>query len=278
MPIIERMKQPTFIIAGAMRAGTTSLTRWLDGHPEVFMAPSKEVHYFDINYSQGPDWYALQFAAARNQPEVGEATPNYLYDPLAMDRIAHDLPDIRLIITLRDPVERAYSHYWHRRSRGGENLSFEQAISVEPERLKQGDQNRAHFSYIDRGRYLAQVARVVDLFQRSSLLFLRFDDVRDRPSQTFTTISRFLRIDHGLLPDTVGTHANRFQEFRSLRLRRLGNKLPAPVNHLIGRLNRVDVDKYPPMSPYTRRELAAQYAGERAELQRLTGLDLSTWT
>src|SRR5688572_14326389 len=113
---------PDFLIVGAMRSGTTSLHKYLQAHPDVFVASGKEVHFFDRRYGRGLDWYRSRFAGVTTERVVGEATPAYMYDENAIARIAHDLPDARLIVVLRNPVDRAYSHYWRNRSRGRENL------------------------------------------------------------------------------------------------------------------------------------------------------------
>jgi hypothetical protein len=243
----------------------------------VYMAAVKEIHYFDLNFDRGPEWYATQFAAAGDEVAVGEATPNYIHDARAMERMAGALPGLRLVISLRDPAERAYSHYWHRRSRGGEDLSFAGAISAEPQRLTDGGpRDRAHFSYVDRGRYLGQVRTVLRLFPRDHVHFMLFEDMRDRPVDLFRGLTDFLAVSTTVVPDLVGTEANRYQEFRSIRLRDVGRRLPSPLAAAVGRLNRVPAE-YPPMDADVRRTLTSAYSGERDELAEITGLDLNGW-
>ena len=112
---------PNFFIAGTMRSGTTSLTRYLDAHPDVFIAPQKEIHYFDLNYPRGIDWYRQQFSNVDREVAVGDATPSYVYLEEAVARMTETVPDARVIVLLRHPVDRAYSHYWLRRALGAEN-------------------------------------------------------------------------------------------------------------------------------------------------------------
>jgi len=271
-------RTPTFVIAGAMRSGTTALAAWLRDHPEVFMAPVKEIHYFDRNYDEGPDWYAAHFSGHRDERAVGEATPNYLYQGVALERLRRDVPDVRLVILLRDPVARAHSHYLHRFSGGHEELSFDEAIDAEPQRLAEGtDLDRAHHSYVDRGRYLGQLRRVRELFPSEAVSIHLFEDLRDRPREVFAEVARFIGVDPDLVPDSVGDQANAFQEFRSLRLRRFAHRLPKPLRDAVGRLNRVQVDRYPDLSPTTVHRLRELYAGERDELAGLLGRDLHEW-
>src|SRR5580692_9445955 len=124
---------PGFLIVGAQRCGTTSMYRALSEHPEVRKAVlHKGVHYFDMNYGRGLGWYRAHFPLARGGGVTFESSPYYLFHPLAAERIAADLPGVKLIVLVRDPVERAYSAYTHERARGFETESFEQAIEREP--------------------------------------------------------------------------------------------------------------------------------------------------
>lgn len=275
----QKLTMPNFIIVGAMRSGTTSMARWLGEHPDVFMAPNKEVHYFDRKYDRGRSWYASHFANASVESAVGEATPNYLYNEAALERIAHDLPTASVIILLRDPITRAFSHYHHRLSRGEEDLSFDDAIEAEQERLMSPDESiRAHYSYVDRGRYLNQVKRVLQLFSREDVLIQLFENLRDHPASTFAATARFLNVDATIVPEIVGRKTNGYQHFRSLALRSVTQRLPPAAGRLVGRLNRIDSDGYPPMPARARARLAEIYAPERDELASIIGRELDMWS
>ena len=102
---------PNFVVIGAMRSGSTSLYKYLQAHPDVFM-PRKEIHFFDVKWDRGIAWYHTRFEGYAGQTAIGEATPTYLADPVALDRMAATIPDARLVAVLRDPIDRAYSHYW----------------------------------------------------------------------------------------------------------------------------------------------------------------------
>ncbi|MEX2132610.1 MAG: sulfotransferase domain-containing protein, partial [Acidimicrobiia bacterium] len=121
---------PTFLIAGAMRCGTTSLNAYLREHDEITVGQPKEVHFFDQNYERGIDWYLQHFPGSDTAKAIGEATPAYLYFPEVAERIATTLPDVKILLLLRDPVDRAHSHYWHNRSVGREKLEFAEAIAA----------------------------------------------------------------------------------------------------------------------------------------------------
>ncbi|MBA2390613.1 MAG: sulfotransferase domain-containing protein [Geodermatophilaceae bacterium] len=182
---------PSFLIVGAKRAGTTSLYNTLAGHPQVLPAVlHKEVHYFDNGYLHGPAWYQGHFptraAAALAERRTGkpvmtgEATPYYMWHPLAPQRIATDLPEVRLVVLIRDPVQRAHSEHAHSVSNGWETEQFERAVELEAERLT-GEVERllaepgyrslhhACHAYVTRGRYVEQLERLEALVGRDRI-------------------------------------------------------------------------------------------------------------
>jgi hypothetical protein len=178
---------PNFVIIGAQKSGTTSLYAYLRAHPDVFLAPGKEIHYFDSHLDEGLDWYKAKFAGATTERTIGEATPNYMYFGEGLNRMAEVIPEARLVAILRNPVDRAYSHYWHERVRGREKLEFADAIAAEPARLATGDPQAIQcHSYVDRGRYLPQLQRVCELYPREAILVILFDDLCAAPWILFT--------------------------------------------------------------------------------------------
>ena len=129
---------PSFIIIGAQRCGTTSLYDYLSHHPQIIPSPVKELFYFDDYYTRPIEWYKSFFPTKKEQEKLerdlvasvitGEASPSYFFHPYAAKRIKETLPQIKLILVLRDPIERAYSHYTHIKRVNREPLSFEEAI------------------------------------------------------------------------------------------------------------------------------------------------------
>jgi hypothetical protein len=175
-----RRTLPDFIILGTQRGGTTSLYDWLTGYPSVTAATQKEVHYFDLHYAKGENWYRTHFPLPRRGQVTGEASPYLLFHPLAPGRVAADLPPTtRFIVVLRDPVQRAVSHYWHERRLKAETESLDVALSLEEERLAgefarvaAGERSFAHFhfSYAARGRYAEQLERWFGHVDRARVL------------------------------------------------------------------------------------------------------------
>jgi hypothetical protein len=216
---------PDFIIIGAQRAGTTSLFYYLRIHPDVRRPLSrdgsvfwpKELHFFDEYYGRGLDWYRRFFplAAERRVARMrgrdlvaGEATPYYLFHPAVPERVAASVPDVRLIALLRDPIERAYSHYQLMRRTGREKLSFADAIAVEEKRLAdmdltgeeqaknaRGDRlhhHHRHRAYMSRGLYADQLARWYAHFPREQLMVIRAEDFLSRPTEIYADVLQFL--------------------------------------------------------------------------------------
>lgn len=265
---------PTFLLVGAQKSATTSVIHYLGSHPDVFVLPD-EVHFFDRHHHRGLDWYRSRFAGVKDERAVGESTPEYMYLDEAADRMARALPDVRLLVILRDPVERAYSHFWHNRTRGLEPLGFEAALAVEPDRLQ--DPNlRARFSYLDRGRYLRQLRRLAGHYPRERMAIVLFEELGDDRVGVVRSLYRFLEVDDGVIPPAVERVRNRFVTFRSQRLRRPIRRLPMPLRRVAARLN-VRYTRYPGLDPDVRRRVAATFREENGALAEWLGRDLSAW-
>jgi len=198
---------PDFLILGAMKAGTTSLYRYLAAHPDFARRRRKEeVHFFDKHWARGVAWYASFFpsradrwrAALRGRRLFsGETSPYYLFHPAVPARVEAVLPRARLLVLLRDPVARAWSHHQHMVRKGREPLGFEEALAREPERLRGEDESRfslAHrrFSYFARGIYADQIERWIRCIGRDRLLVLRSEDFFADPCAAVSRATDFL--------------------------------------------------------------------------------------
>lgn len=262
LPTSPLRLEPHYLIIGAQRSGTTSLYRYLIQHPGVGpVLLEKGVHFFDVNYEKGLAWYRSHFPSvvyrrwvrSRYGMELlaGEASPYYLFHPLAPDRVAGDLPGAKLIVMLRDPVRRAYSQYRHEVDRGFEHLpTFEDALAAEPDRLAGEIEritsdptyrsfNHQHFSYLARGHYLDQLERWLARFPRECLLLIESAQFFADPHAALERVHRFL----GLPPWPP----------------------PPIVKHNAGR--------YPGMREGTRERLVAHFAEPNRALYRLLGVD-----
>jgi hypothetical protein len=205
---------PDFIIIGTQKGGTSSLYEYLSRHPRVFPALKKEVHFFDTeNFAKGLAWYRAHFPldvrhetqSGRCKPITGEASPYYLFYPHAAARIAKFLPRAKIIVMLRNPIDRALSHYYHQVRKGREPLAFGAAIEAESHRLE-GEYERMlkdesyysyacwAYSYLGRGYYADQLSAWFRIFPREQFLFIRSEDFFLNPCASFKQSLRFLEL------------------------------------------------------------------------------------
>jgi len=196
---------PGFLVIGAQRAGTTSLFQCLGRHPELSAAPIKEVHYFDAHYHRGLDWYRAHFPLGR-RGIAGEATPYYLFHPAVPWRVRAALPDVRLIAILRNPVERALSHYRHEVRLGFEDaatsseaVEFEEArLGGETDRLLTDSRalgySHNHHSYLSRGEYARQLQAWYEHFPREQLLVMSSERLFADPAGELERVMSFLGV------------------------------------------------------------------------------------
>jgi hypothetical protein len=188
----RRRPLPDFLIIGAQRCGTTSTYEYLIQHPRILAAWRKEVRFFDAppNYARGEAWYRAHFPRRRPGALTGEATPSYMFRPGAAARMARHVPDARLIALLRDPVDRAISHYHLQVRRGLEPRMLEQAIDEQPRERSRRTWGSA--SYLVRGLYAEQIEDILRVFPRDRLLVLASADLFARPAETVSRIFAFL--------------------------------------------------------------------------------------
>ena len=187
---------PDFLGLGTQKGGTTSLHQWLNTHPQVFLPTCKEVHYFDLQAKQAATWYAKHFQDARPEQLCGEITPFYLFHPDVPARIHAVVPEVRMIVLLRDPVERALSQVFHARKRGFEKLKLEEALEAESSRLQSGDpESLQKHSYVSRSRYLDQLNRYETLFPKHQLLILQSEQLFSNPKSIWKKILGFLELE-----------------------------------------------------------------------------------
>ena len=278
---------PNFIIVGAAKSGTTSLARWLGDHPDVYIPPAKELYFFEQDevWERGVDWYRGRFAGADGAAAIGEATPNYMFRAEAAERMAAVVPDARIIALLREPGDRAHSHYWHWRWRmARERRAFADAVRDEmarPRRAFDDPGNRLDPQYLARGRYLPQLERLCRHFPRESVHVGLLDDLEARPAQTFAEVCRFLGIDDGIVPEAVGSVANQAFAFRPAPVWRFvvrhRHRIPPKLGARIVKRLHGAPEPYPPMEPEVRAALTDHFARDNAALAAWLGRDLSHW-
>ena len=204
---------PEFLGIGVQKGGTTTLQRLLECHPQVWLPPEKEVHFFSRHYVRGAQWYSDRFASVRADQQCGEITPYYVFHPQAARRIAALLPQVRLIVLLRDPVERCLSQYFHACRLGFETLPLEAALALEQERIAGAEAvladpagvHRSHqeHSYLARSCYAEQLDRYEQHFAAEQMLVLRSEDLFDDGGNVWNRVQEFLGLDAIPFPKSV---------------------------------------------------------------------------
>ncbi|GMU72593.1 MAG: sulfotransferase [Burkholderiales bacterium] len=240
-----------FVIGGAQKAGTTALAWMIVDHPKLTIAMGKEAHWFDDerNFRRGgkpvSTYEQAYFAGAEPGTTLFDATPSYLWWPRAPERIRAYNPAMRWIVLLRDPVDRAYSHWNMMRSRGTEELGFVDALRVEQERMRTADPDQAQrVSYFSRGLYAHQIRRLWSLFPREQTLILRSDRLDDDPAGTVADVLAFVGVE--------------------------------PMDEVEGQRRNVGVYAAP-IAPEDRRTVRAMYDDDLRDLEGLLDWDLSDW-
>jgi hypothetical protein len=255
---IVRVMLPEFLVIGSMKCGTSAIARGITRHPDVSIARGKELHYFDSNYSKGIEWYLGNFLEPAPGRVRGEATP-YLGNEVAMGRLVVSLPDAKMVAILRQPADRAYSHYWHNRRREREPLDFAAALEAERQRLAEG---RRIFGYLQLGFYGAQLSDLLRRIPRENLLVVLNEDLRDDREKTLR-----------LVWDHVGVDPDRGEPGEVTRSRRK-RMLRGAKAKLKGR---DDDERYPPLDKATRDDLTSRYRDDINALEALLERDLSSW-
>jgi hypothetical protein len=300
------MNKPNFMIVGAPKSGTTSMYKYLRQHPEIFMPDEKEPHFFgaDLNYTslsiKSKEEYLSRFSEAKCENRIGEASVWYLYSKKAAYEIKELFPFAKIIIMLRNPIDMVYSLHNFFVDTGREDIQeFESAIELEKLR-KQG----FHIPYTlysspvecllyrDVAKYTQQIKRYIEVFGRSNIHFIIFDDFKNKTSEVYRQTLSFLEVDEHFQPEFQIVNAGRRRHVRNKTLRNLvrnplslwlvqniaphpGKGLPLLLK-LWGRLNN-RYEPIPEMNPETRKRLQQEFTEEVEQLSELIGRDLTHW-
>ncbi|HEX2370364.1 MAG TPA: sulfotransferase [Acidimicrobiia bacterium] len=197
---------PDLLVIGVQRGGTSSLYRYLGAHPQVVPSLRKEVEFFTRRYTEGAGWYLAHFPLRRRGTITFEADPYYMFHPLAAGRAAALVPGARLVVMLRDPVKRAFSHWQHNRRLGVEPLEFAAALEAEPERLAGEEErmmadpgydpwNHNMLSYAGRGRYAIQLKKWLEHYPEEHLLVIRSEDFYTDTPAALDLVVSFLQLE-----------------------------------------------------------------------------------
>lgn len=205
------MQTPHFLIIGTQKGGTSSLYSALRQHPRILKAARKEVHFFDQYYARGHNWYLEQFPVCLPGQITGEASPFYMAHPLAAQRIAEHCPDTKLIALLRNPADRAISHYHQEFRRHHDLLTLRAALDIEEERtaadwaaLAAGalltSSAAQRFSYRRRGHYAEQLRPFLARFPRENIAIYSSEQFFQQPADLLPLLYSFLGVDPEFMP------------------------------------------------------------------------------
>jgi hypothetical protein len=245
----ERRVLPSFLICGGQRCGTTSLYRALSAHPAILKAVlHKGVHFFDVDYARGLSWYRAHFPVRRRVEHIErvhgvaahtfESSPYYMYHPHAVARIAADLPGVKVVVLVRDPVERAYSQHAHEVARGFEpERDFATALALEAERLRGAhDRLRAdpyaydfahqHHAYTARGEYIEYLEPMASLLGRGRIHVMDSAEFFTAPRAAYDGVLRFLGLPK---PTALGAAYPVFEQHNARPRSRLAPDLGAAL-------------------------------------------------
>ena len=292
---MDRQKLPNFFILGAAKAGTTALYLYLKQHPQVYLPSQKEPHFFDSrsNYEQGVGFYISKyFNEADNFTARGEATPAYFHQP---DYVIPRMKSIygercpKFIVLLRDPVERAWSHYLHKRRSKTEQEDFEQALKLEKERLKKDP--TSWVGYFSDGLYAQQLEKWFDSYPKTNFLITLTESLSNRPHPTLEKIFSFLEIDkdydieiqkkHNVASKPRSEWLMKFLSRRSILKwpikKILSKRTRRRIKVLMRKKNLAPLDKKPSIPNEVAENLRKRYRKDILKLQEMTGKDLSSW-
>ncbi len=283
-----------FICIGAQKAGTTTLADILSAHPQICIPPIKETKFFlfDENYKKGPDFYNSYFTNYKDQLAVGEFDPDYLLFPFTAQRIYDTLgKDVRILVVLRNPADRAYSHYLMTRKKGLEPFTFSEAIKKEASR-RENIKTQKIYAYTERGLYGKQIEAFMQVFPAANFHFLVFEEdfMRNR-RETIRKVQSFLHVDEFELE--LNVHSNEAGEAKNEAIRNLvrrPNFAKRIVKHLLPSGEaRKSIRKFfirkntqkasaPKLNVFEQRKIIDQYFIDDIHLtEKLINRDLSVW-
>ena len=263
---------PNFIMIGAPRAGTTWTIKNLSLHPEIFIPKEKEVHFFDLNYEKGIEYYKSRFEAAKGELAIGEKTPEYLYVKKVPALMKRHLPDIKLIVILRNPVDRLYSRYWNSKAKysANINLSFEEKIKKKP-------------VFIEESFYYDHLVRYFQYYPKDRFLILFFEDLLSQPYDFLKNIYKFLNVDKTFISPLVAYKLNTAKSKKYLAKSRVLWKVQRGMMRLgmyklSSIVEEINKNEYPQMNLETKKWLVNEvYKEQNHKLEKLLGRDLSAW-
>ena len=249
---------PDFLIIGFHKTATTSLYDYLIQHPNIGSATHKELHYFDTYFWRGLGWYKTHFPTKmmKNRIEktsdqrfiTGEATPNYVFYPEAHSRVKQSLPNVKLIVILRNPIDRAYSHYNYQKKlhRGAlENTTFEEIVTQEIEKmnndgfekefLRNFNLKNDRMPYVHLGIYVKFLKKWMNVFPKEQFHVIKTEELEQNPNQIINDVFHFLGLKEHTIPDLKKRNTTKYLEMKS-ETRKMLYEFYTPYNNELEKL------------------------------------------
>jgi hypothetical protein len=268
MESLRSTKKVDVFIAGSQKTGSTWLYACFKEHPEIHVPKKDAIHYFTINHDLGHDWYHQWYENGEDHQIWCDATPSYIRDPEAAKRIFDYNPKAKLIFVLRNPIDRAFSHYWHMKRKGFISYSFEDMISYNGV----GNIDLFQMWYYS-SRYSYLLKPYLELFPREQIHFSLFDHLKEDPKANLQSIFRFCGVDNNFEPSILFKNKN--SGSRGYIVKKTRN----PIKWLNYKWRRIiKVDEYKQgIKEEIRNRLRNKFNNEIEELSKLTGFDLEHW-
>lgn len=190
---------PDFVIVGPQKCATTWTYEGLAEHPDVYVPDTDSVHYFDMNYHRGPEWYREYFPEDPSEHAIiGEETPSYIRDEAVPERLAEINPEAKIIISVRNPVDRAFSHYWHEKAKGKISFEFEEVF----------ENYDLYENWVRPGMYVDHVRRFEEYFDTDRIKLIYFDDLVEDDAAFMRDVYEFVGADPEFSPSTLDEKVN----------------------------------------------------------------------
>lgn len=297
---------PSFIIIGSTKCASSSLHNYLGQHPDIFTSKIKETGFFSLRYNKGMDFYATYFQEATNQKAIGEATPTYCFLPYVAPRIKEHFPDIKLILCLRNPLERAFSSWLMKTGLGEETLPFDTSMDISkkmleytrdklasPEGEKYWIENNKNFSatdekrprtYILAGRYAEMIKLYTKYFKPEQIKIIFFDEMRKDLDGKLSELFQFVGVNPDfVVPNKESVNFYYDRKFTKIIMSVLGQKLgrslinAVPKNIKDGMRKNMKKTEPPKLSMEDRLKYWDCFKDDVEELEKIIGKDLSSW-
>lgn len=264
--------KPNFFLAGWPKSGTTWLYKCFAEHPDVFVTDRDAVHFFSINYFRGDKWYERFYQNVKNEKLITDLTPNYILDPDAAERIKKYNPNAKLLFVIRNPVDRAFSHYWHQKRKKRINFTFDDVLHY------------SEFGNFDMYQMVIRPGFYFDLlqpffrnFKKEQLKIVTLDELQNNPNEFIEDIFEFAEIDSSFKPTILHKKVNQGKIPNELNDKGVVDKVLEKIGLKLPSNEKLENEYNKGIQPEYRKELMSIFLPQIIKLEENLGLDLKKW-